>query len=347
MRSRWLSLILLMLGTAALAAALATQLLLVPTTVRLPLEPDTDLTTESSDYSYLSFATGQVVEDIDAVTRSRARGDLSDPAVSEDVAVWAGGTVTTEADDDFLGAGEITVCLDRRTAEALPECAANEINGEKVPIRGLVLIFPFGTEQRDYDLWDSPTEQTHPARFDGEEEVDGLGVYRFEVEIPETQIRTADVPGAWVGSPEQASVEAAVLYAARRTLYVEPTSGLIIGSEDFSELRLQGPTGETVTLTSGTFRPTEETQANGVAAGTELRDTIRSVSVVLPWTLAAIGVVLLVAGGLLLRRSVRRQTRTSPPEDLPGSAFSAPTAAVEPRTPLVTSRSGSAAGPPA
>ena len=81
------------------------------------------------------------------------------------------------------------------------DCAVDHVDyDDDVDVEGLTLTFPFGTEQKDYDVFNSTTRQAFPATFEGVEELEGLEVYRFEVSIPETVVRELDVPASFAGA---------------------------------------------------------------------------------------------------------------------------------------------------
>jgi hypothetical protein len=303
MRGRAIGLGLLGLGAFLLAAALAVRLFLEPALVKLPLDQTAAPTADGTDVDWFDLAAGKQLRGLEADVRQQVQGDPGSEAASEDVAVWNFGSTVTSTDGTLLNAGTYRVCIDRRTAEAV-ECDVDHVDyDDDVAITGLTLTFPFGTEQRDYDVFNSTTRQAFPATFAGTEEIGGLDVYRFELSIPETVIRSTDVPGALVGEPDTSTVTADVVYSNERTIWVEPTSGVIVTSEEHPVTVLQGPAGRTgATILAGTFAGDEDTIAAGVKRAEDISGQITMVKTVLPLVLAGLGLLVLLIGALLIRR---------------------------------------------
>lgn len=307
MRGRAIGLGLLGLGAFLLAGALAIRLFLAPALITLPLDQTARPTAQGTDVSWFDIENGEQLTDLEADVVQRVEGDPGAEGASGDVAVWNFGSVITATDGTLLNAGSYRVCLDRRTAEAV-ECAATEIDDDAdVTIEGLTLTFPFGTEQRDYDVFNSTARAAFPATFEGTEEIDGLEVYRFQLSIPETVIRTVDLPAAMAGDRDaEGTVEADVVYSNERTIWVEPVSGVIVTSEENPETVVRGPGGETgATILAGRFGADEDTIAAGVERAEDFRGQILLAEVYLPLALAGLGVVLVVVGLVLVRRAER------------------------------------------
>jgi hypothetical protein len=197
------------------------------------------------------------------------------------------------------------VCIDRHTAVAR-DCDSAAVDDDRsATIEGLTLTFPFGTQKRDYDVFNSTAGAAFPATFEGTEKLQGLDVYRFQLSIPETVIRQAEAPGSLVGSAESV-VTADVVYSNEKTFWVEPTSGVIVTAEEHPNTVLRGPDGTVgPTLLAGTFAGDEKTISDGVARAEDVRGQINLISLVLPLGLAGLGVLLLVAGVLLVLRGRR------------------------------------------
>ena len=96
---------------------------------------------------------------------------------------------------------------------------------------GLVLKFPFGTEKKTYQFWDTTLRKAFPIQYKNETTLDGLKVYVFEQDIPKQEVPLAkplEVPGSLVDQLGQDSVEVQRTYKNTRTLWVEPVTGAII-----------------------------------------------------------------------------------------------------------------------
>ncbi len=303
MRGRAIGLGLLGLGAFLLAGALAVRLFLEPAVVKLPLDQTAAPTAVGTDVDFFDLSAQKQLRGLEADVRQQVKGDAGSEAAGEDVAVWNFGSTVTGTDGTLFNAGTYRVCLDRRTAVAV-ECEVDHVDyDDDVAVEGLTLTFPFGTEKRDYDVFNSTTRQAFPATFEGTEELGGLDVYRFQVSIPETVIRSTEVPGALAGEPDQANVAADVVYSNERTIWVEPTSGVIVTSEEHPVTVLKGPEGRTgATILAGTFAGDQDTIAAGVQRAKDFRGQITLVSTILPLVLAGLGLLALLTGALLIRR---------------------------------------------
>lgn len=302
MRGRAIGLGLLGLGAFVLAAALCVRLFLEPALVKLPLDQKADPVAIGSGIDFFSQGELKQYRGLDATVVQHVRGDASADGAGDDVAVWNFGSVMTDSDGMQLDASTYRVCLDRRTAEAV-DCPSTHVNYDRdATIEGLTLTFPFGTEQRDYDLFNATTGKAFPARFEGEETLEGLDVYRFVQTIPETVLREADVPGSLVGSTEP-SVTVEAVYSNERTMWVEPVSGVIVTAEEHPKAELRGPDGEQgPIMLAGDFAGNDQTVADGVDRAEGFRDQITLVKKTLPLSLVALGALLLIVGGFLVSR---------------------------------------------
>ncbi|WP_346618799.1 DUF3068 domain-containing protein [Blastococcus montanus] len=303
MRGRAVGLGLLGLGAFLLVGAFMVGLVLAPTMVKLPLDQTAEPTAVGSDVSFFDLGEMRQLRGLDAEVQQRVQGDPTSEAAGEDIAVWNFGSVMTDSDGQLMNASTYRVCLDRTDAVAVA-CDVDQVDYDRdKDVEGLTLTFPFGTEQRDYDLFNPTTGQSFPARFEGVEEIQGLEVYKFVTTVPETVIRETDVPGALVGDPEAGTVPAEVVYSNQRTVWVEPTSGVVVTAKETPNTVLRGPDGTTgATILAGTFSGTDETVAAGVERAEETRGQITLIQRTLPLLMAGLGLVLLVVGVVLLLR---------------------------------------------
>src|SRR5919107_426376 len=228
MRGRAIGLVLLAVGAFLLAAALAVRLFLEPALVKYPLDQTASPTADGTGVDFFDLTAGEQLTGLEADVRQEVVGDPGSEAANDDVAVWNFGSTVTSTDGVLLNAGTYRVCIDRREAVAV-ECDVDHVDyDDDVDVEGLTLTFPFGTEQKDYDVFNSTTKQAWPATYEGTEQLDGLEVYRFQLSIPDTGVRELDVPASFAGADGDGTVTAEVVYSNERTIWVEPTSGVIV-----------------------------------------------------------------------------------------------------------------------
>jgi hypothetical protein len=319
MRARAVGSALAGLGVVALAVAVLGPVQLAASPVELAADASYESRAAGTDVSYLDPVTLTPRTGADVTVSVRVRSDASTGDADADTAVREYETTTydTTGDGDgpLLTTTSTTVCLDRRTAEAV-DCPVESVDGTRADVRGLTLAFPPGTEERDHDVWDGTVGQALPARFAGTEEFRGLAVQRYEQEVPEQVVGAVTVPGAVLGAPAEPALPAQVLHRGTRTLLVEPVSGVVVSTEESPRTTLRGPDGVPgAVLLSGTFTSTERTVDAAVARAREVLDRRDLLGTVVPWTAGGLGLLLAGAGGVLVVRG--RPAAPAPEEDEP------------------------------
>ena len=305
------STLLLALGIFALVLGGLLRFYVYNTLGVAPLDPDSKTVSRGTQMTV--FYPGKLKSRTDAtVTATRiVRGSLTAPEakVDGDVAVWRVGLVLEDDEGTLVSATEERVCVDRRTAASVENCSEQSINDDtSVKHIGLAYKFPFNTEKKDYQLWDYNLKASSPAKFDGEDLVNGLPVYRFVQAIAATKIADVDVPGDLVNGQSGTTVRAGRFYQNVRTVWVEPYSGTIVKGQEEVKQVLRGPDGRDGTvLLSGTIAFTQDTVQKQVADAKEARDKLRLIHTTGPLVLLIVGVIL-SAIGVLLMSTGRRAT---------------------------------------
>ena len=244
-------------------------------------------------------ATPERVTDITSTRGTISVVDGPEGSVSdEDVAVWHTLVNNRDVRGRTVSATESVVAFDRHTGAGVPGYNQT-VDGEPVEHEGQVLKFPFGTEQRDYEFWDATLRAATPAVYDGEDEIEGLTVYRFVQTIEPTVVERLDVPGTLAGS-DQDAIEAERVYVNTRTLWVEPNTGVIIRGQEEQDSVLAYGGVEIATVTSGTLTYTDETVSELVDRYGDTADQLNLIRNTLPVALGIAGLVLIVLGIFLV-----------------------------------------------
>ena len=238
------------------------------------------------------------------------RGDVK--AGSSDVAVWDSFSTTLASDGGLIQAIQERIALDRVTAESVHCC------GENPRHEGLTLKFPFDTRKQTYQFWDSGAERALPAVYTRQEKIQGLTVDRFEQRIDRLTIGTQELPGSLAGRPDQASVPTNVVYSNVKTLWVEPTTGIIVKAQQAVNQVLQTPGGQQVlTLVNATLTYDDATVDHNADDASSGARKLRLLGLLLPGAAVVVGLVLLLSGLAMLRapegRRVRRPEGSSRP----------------------------------
>ena len=303
---RGLGLGLIGLGAFLLVVAPLLKWYAYPRLAVVPL--DQDRTSVSSGPDATIFDRSTFTEVTTDLTSTRVvKGDVvASEEAGDDVAIWETRVATTTPDGTVINAYTERVPFDRHTGAAV-ESDEGRYDDEPAQHEGQVFKFPFGTEQRTYDFWDSTIQEARPAEFDGEDEIEGLPVYRFVQVIEPTPYAppndTIEVPGSLVDADEQV-VTADRLYSNTRTLWVEPETGVIIRGQEEQRNTINYEGEDKIVTTEVTIGFTDETiEANvadyeGDASRLALlRSTGPLVALLLGAVLLVAGLVLVLAGG--------------------------------------------------
>ena len=223
------------------------------------------------------------------------RGDVA--AGTDEVAVWDSFNSTIDtADQGVITATQERIALDRVTAQSVQCC------GENPRHQGLTLKFPFDTEKTTYQFWDGPAQRALPAVFTRTETLNGVGVYRFEQRIGPLDVGDQEIPGTLAGEPDTPSVQTNIVYTNLKTLWVEPTTGIIVKAQQDATQVLETPGGEQVlTLIDAVLtydEATVERNADDAASGA---NRLRLLGTTLPIAALVLGLISVAAGLVLLR----------------------------------------------
>jgi Porin PorA len=308
---------------------------------RLALAPldrdttDTPAIAHGADATYLDrhatipdIVTGGELESVRRVVGQVEASQEASDEFDEEIVVYETLSYTDvpgfdpEAGDPLAGTFD-RVAFDRHTAEAV-DCCGNytEVTGEQseIEFEGLYLKFPFDTQKQDYDFWDTTLQEATPAVYEGEEEIQGLTVYKFVQTIEPTDVdlqtfgaQHTEVPGYLVGGAETSpAVQADRIYSNIRTLWIEPETGAIIDAqeEQLSTLEVDGV--EEATITDVTLAYTDDTVSFNVSEWEDEALQLKLLRVWIPLYGGIAGLILLVVGvGLLLSSQRTRGQRVA------------------------------------
>lgn len=327
---RILTYVLIGLGVFAISLGLLFRFYVYPLVAKVPLDVDTVSVARGTGITSVVIAevdgvpTPSIRHGLSVTSTTHVSGDLTQPQVvaDGDVAVWI---EATRAVDDgsgiLLSAYVRSVCLDRRTSVAVAPCDGQYLEEERgdrvdaapdtVQQPGNSFKFPFGTEKRGYQLYDMSTKRTVETRFDGEDTIRGVDVYRFVATVKPTRIGAQEVPGSLVGRDEPA-VTVGRYYQDERTIWVEPSTGVWIAVRDKAKQELVAPgqrPGEGTVVYEGTMNLDDRSVQDNVDQVTDNTGRLALLTV-WPVVMWVVGLVLVAAGVLLLFRRRRRERPT-------------------------------------
>lgn len=327
------------LGSALLIAGLLLSTYTAGKIRKIPLDIDQTLVSTGTGTALdpASLSGEKFVVDRDVPLVSQQAMTVEAPANAQVVTFQVGTTVRRsdkQKDNGLLLAMVDNVTMNRSTAEAVSDDERpggsvqrpRTIEDDKpatniaLPHDGLSYRFPFDTEKKSYPFFDPIAQRAFDANYDGEDDVNGLTTYRF------TQNVGYDADGKLVEPIKYASlydknedgqvtaraelwgldgdpmepITMTRFYAAQRTFWVDPVTGTIVkSSEHANHYYARDPLKPEAAVVDYTVTSTEQTVEEQVAAARAERDRVALWSRILPISLAAAGLVILVGGALL------------------------------------------------
>jgi hypothetical protein len=327
---RIISFILLGIGVFAVALGMLLRFYAYPQLAKIPLDNESTSVAEGDGITALVIRTvngapsPEIRRNLSLTSTTYVTGDLTQPEVKEngDVAVYIEATKTVDdATDIVVDASVREVCIDRHTNEAVAPCEGQFIEteqGQKITADrntiqqpGLSFKFPFGTEQKDYSFYDLSVRKPVTARFDGQEVIQGLDTYRFVMTVPPTKVGDEEVPGSLIGKKDEPSVDTELYYQVKRTVWVEPETGIIVVGQQQGKQELVAPDQEPgggTTVFEGTLRFNDATINDNV---TKAEDNKSKLSLLTSWPVGmwVVGGMVIVIGGFMLTGRGRRRDR--------------------------------------
>jgi hypothetical protein len=306
------------LGVFLIVAAGLVRFYAYPALAKVPSSYDTTTELEANDAQVLNFDTYKP-ETHDLAIESRT---LSVPGANppDGAVVWQNSATARREDGSIFQQTREQIPFDDVTGEAVTcdGCPSWVAEGDKgsdqrtIERDGLTLKFPFDTQKKDYQVWDDTVEKATTATYEGEEEIQGLTVYKFVQEIPETVVETREVPGEMFGSKKPA-VDADMVYGMTRTFYIEPVTGSPVDrvEQRTQELRYDG---QSVPVFSGTVQYTDDEVTSEVDDISTKAMVLGSLRIAVPLAFLLVG-LLAVAAGLLLNRRYTHAGADTPARD--------------------------------
>ncbi|MBC6456830.1 DUF3068 domain-containing protein [Actinomadura sp. HBU206391] len=286
---------------------------------------------EARDAAYFDTAALQMRTGVTLSARSSVGGDVG-AAVDGDLAVWDTSTAVFDVDREMqIEALDYRLAFDRRTAELVNCCGAHVAGDGGVRFSGLGPIFPpADVRKREYQVFDVTTRRPWPARFDGEERIQGLRTYRFVQEIGPTQVAALDsFSGRLLGlGPRSGNVKAERTYAATITSWVDPRTGTPVKHDEMIRATVQTPDGRgRLTALNARLVTVAADQKSLVARADRDAMVIAAVTAYVPVGALSVGILLVLAGaatGLGGAAKALRGRVAAPPPDAAHSGGAEP-----------------------
>jgi len=299
MRRIW-GVVCLVLAVLLIAGAAVVKWVAAPALVKIPLSLNSVTVSTGTAQAYI--LANQAVSTVQVVATRTVTGDVkagtSSVVVYDEVLCLRAATTKAtpdrygcvpQTDPGFLDRTTDRIAFDRKSAMPVADEArfkAN-VNGDaKIAHTGLDYTFPIDTKKQTYPFFDPTAGKSFPIVYQGAEKVDGLRTYRFQQQVPTSNIQLAGIfPGT---------------YSNLVTVWVEPTTGIIVkGSEDATEKFAKSGS----IAYQGKVIFTDQTVKEQVRFAKDELNKVRLVRSWLPGGALIIGLILLILGVVLARGS--------------------------------------------
>ncbi len=262
------------------------------------------------------LTTVNVVGDVDA--SKKATDDAG-----EQINVWEKVTYTDEPTFDInsgeppLSGSHVRIAFDAHTGAAVECCETYAANGSDLetgeedrdfdaPFEGQLVKFPFNTQKKAYDYFDSTLNEGVSMDYKGQEKLQGLNTYKFEAVIPPTEYATLTAPASFFDIDEEGDVDLARIYSNTRTLWIEPETGVIMKSREDVDTYAEYEGERVATLTQALSEfPESQIKANVDDYKTKSL-LLKAARTWFPWVGGVVGLLALLAGVFLTLRNRER-----------------------------------------
>lgn len=316
------------LGLLCLIVAAALAWVIVPAQRQVPLNlQPPDVVVEASNATFVQAKTlsdGEVkvsVEHGALTSRTGIQPDFDAAAkLTGDLAnktlIWNVYQATDRVDNgDAINRAESRIALDRKSGAAVPwsgqcyndmkEAKADNVGciPGNVSFAGHLYLFPFGTQKKTYQYWDSGLGTALPLEYKGTEEYNGLTTYRFQQDVPlQDMPMDEELVHGLLGMLAPGAKGGSVSYQASRTMWVEPDTGATVGYREQQHRELVPDNGAPVVLFDATFQYDQATLKALHDEADHGRNLLLLLGLYVPIGLAVLGLALAVLGVLVARR---------------------------------------------
>lgn len=310
---RHLPVVLISVGAFLVAAALVLRVF-GSAQLAVAEEDPREMTTMRASGATVFVPSTQTEVTSDVTVKQYTVGDLEAAKKAPGrVVVWFTATTRLTAEGVIVQQSMARTAMDASTGKVEPCCESfAEVVDQAIEEdrrTGLVLRFPFGTEKKSYEVWDSILGKPVKAAYRGTTEVEGVNAYRFEIEVADTVVGSKKVNAKAVGLAADGEVSADRTYGVDRILYVEPRTGAILNDVQDVRDRLSVDGEPVRTLFAGKLAYTDEQVKANVDKYGERAVTLQRFTVQIPAVVLMLGLIGLLAGLVTLRISRGRSRR--------------------------------------
>jgi hypothetical protein len=294
---RTVAVVCIALGVFSLVLAPLLRFWMASALMKTPMDYYNETVNRGEDVTYFSAEELEAVEGATVEAYTTLRADVA--ASDEDTVVWDQFTWVEDVERDFaIQSTTRRAGHDRVSGEAVDCCDAS-VNDESVAQTGQVFKFPFSTEQRDYEFFDTTAQEAFPIAFQGVEDVNGVETYRFEQVVELTKVGERTLPRSLLDMDGEGDVTTDEMYSVTRTYWIEPTTGSPINLREDQHRGAFVDGEERLVLFDGVLQFDDETVEGQISDAEQGMTTLPLLRTTLPAVLVVAGVLLVVVGGVL------------------------------------------------
>ncbi|PDP84808.1 hypothetical protein CQJ94_23695 [Glycomyces fuscus] len=301
---RTVAVVLVAFGVFFLAFAPMMRTWLSSSLMKTPLDYYSETVLEAEGATYFNIEDVELVENADLEARSTLRADVA--SSTDETVVWDQFTWVRDAETDFgITSSSRRAGHDRVTGEAV-DCCDAMVNDESVAQSGQAWKFPFFTEQRDYDFFETTVQEVVPMEFQGTEEIQGVEAYRFVQEVEDEVVGERTLPRSVAGLGGEGDVTGDEVFSITRTYWIEPVTGspLKISEDQNRVVVVDGE--EVLTLFDAELVSNDESIQNAVDNSEQGRTVLPLLQTTLPVACLVVGVGLVGIAVVLFLTGRRR-----------------------------------------
>jgi hypothetical protein len=291
------------LGAFLVTLALLLRLWVPGQIIKFPLNEYSVTTLTGNGMTYFSPGSLREYQGVTVTQTKTFEGNVS--AGSASTAVWSSFTALEDNTDRVAISHVAGVSAFNRRTGILENCCGAAVGGNSGVVQaGQGPRWPFGTQQRTYQVFDSTLLRAVPFRFAGTGTIDGISADKFVEHVVNARIGRQTLPGQLVGEPQQATVTLPEYLTATSTYWVDPVTGIPVDIILRQKTALEDSTGAPkLVLLAGTLAETPSSVRSAVASSRSSHRLISWVQDRGPLIGLLAGAVLLILGIALLWRS--------------------------------------------
>ncbi|MEU1399463.1 DUF3068 domain-containing protein [Micromonospora zamorensis] len=312
------------LGVLLLVFAAGLPFYVAPAVTKLPydLEPTTSVA-EAKNAKFLKITRvgesvsievlqGDLVSSVEVIPQPDDTRDRLPKELKGDAVIWDVYQTVRRADTpDVVSQYSTELALYRISGAAAPwkEQWLNESGAEQTPVgnvnySGQIYKFPFGTDKRDYQVFDRDLKRAVPAKFVGTEKIKGIEAYRFEQRIENEVLNTPEASlKPLLGRFAPGATSGQIVYSNTRTVWIDPVTGSYVNVREQQNKELRPDTGTATVLLDADFNYNDDTVSRSVETVKDNRFKIGLISFWGPIAAGVLGLIALVVGVWLVTRT--------------------------------------------